>query len=154
MGCHLEHAVCAGVDDERILLHRLLTVVPQHLGAGIRLIAQHFMAGLALELLDQRIRESLREGGQRLGADHTCDLPMANGGILAHALLLQACKGAGGGRVLLPYSHAVQVKETQLAQVGAIKVGVAGNGRQGIGPLVPKSSSVRLCANAKAVQND
>ena len=52
VGSHLEHAVGAGVDDEGIFLHGLLAVVLQHLGAGIGQVAEDFVAGLFLKLVD------------------------------------------------------------------------------------------------------
>ena len=61
-------------------------------------------------------REAVREGGQRLGADDTGDLPVANGGILAHALLLQAGKGADGGGILLADGHTVDVEQSEFFQ--------------------------------------
>ena len=154
VGGDLKHAVGAGVDDEGILLHGLLAVVLQHLCAGVGLIAEDFVAGLFLELVDEAVREAVREGGQRLGADDTGNLPVADGGILAHALLLQAGKGSRRGIRLFPCGHAVNVKQAQLAQVGAIEIGVVRNGTQGVGACIAKGSGVRLCTNAKAVQHD
>ena len=154
VGGDLEHAVGAGVDDEGVLLHGLLAVVLQHLGAGVGLVAQHLVAGLLLKFVDEGIREALREGGQRLRADNARDLPVADGGILAHALLLQAGKGADGRCGLFACGHAVDVEHTQLLQVRAVEVGVLCNGTQGVGALVAKGGSVRLCADAEAVQDD
>ena len=109
VGGHLKHAVGAGVDDKGVFLHGLLTVVFQHLRAGVGLVAQHLVAGLFLELMNEFVREAVREGRQRLGADHTGDLPVTNGGILAHALLLQAGKGTNGGIILFTGGHAVDI---------------------------------------------
>ena len=112
------------------------------------------MAGLLLIFPDQFLREALGEGGQRLRADHTGDLPVADGGILAHALLLQAGKGSRRGIRFLPCGHAVNVEQAQLAQIGAIEIGVVRNGTQGVGACIAKGSGIRLCADAKAVQHD
>ena len=154
VGGHLKHAVGAGVDDEGILLHGLLAVVLQHLCAGVGLVAEDFVAGLFLELVDEAVREAVREGGQRLGADDTGDLPVADGGILAHALLLQAGEGADGGGILLTGGHAVDVEQAEFFQVGAVEVGVVGDGAEGVGPFIAKGGGIRLCADAEAVQND
>ena len=151
---HLKHAVGAGVADEGILPHGLLAVVLQHLRAGVRLVAQHLVAGLFLERMDEFLREAVREGGQRFRADHTGDLPMTDGGILAHALLLQAGKGPRRGSGLLPCRHTVDVEQAELLQIGAVKVRVLCNGTEGIGARVAKGGCIRLCADAKAVQND
>ena len=154
VGGHLKNAVGAGIDDEGVFPHGLLAVVLQHLRAGIGLVAQHLVAGLLLIFPDQFLREALGEGGQRLRADHTGDFPVADGGILAHALLLQAGKGSRRGIRLFPCGHAVNVEQAQLAQVGAIEIGVVRNGTQGVGACIAKGSGVRLCADAKAVQHD
>ena len=154
VGGHLKNAVGAGVDDEGVFPHGLLAVVLQYLRAGIGLVAQHLVAGLLLVLPDQLLREALGEGGQRLRADYTGDLPVADGGILAHALLLQAGKGSRRGIRSLPCGHTVNVEQAQLAQIGAIEIGVVRNGTQGVGACIAKGSGVRLCANTKAVQHD
>ena len=154
VGSHLKNAVSAGVDDEGVFPHGLFAIVLQYLRAGIGLVAQYLMAGFLLVLPDQLLRKALGEGGQRLRADYTGDLPVADGGILAHALLLQAGKGSRRGIRFLPCGHAVNVEQTQLTQIGAIEIGVVRNGTQGVGACIAKGSGVRLCANAKAVQND
>ena len=112
------------------------------------------MAGLLLIFPDQLLREALGEGGQRLRADHTGDLPVADGGILAHALLLQAGKGTDGGRAFFSGRHAVDVEQAQLLQVGAVEIGVRCNGTQRVGARIAKGGRVRLGADAKAIQHD
>ena len=154
VGGHLEHAVGAGVDDEGVLLHGLLAVVLQHLCAGVGLVAEDLVAGLFLELVDEAVGEAVREGGQGPRADDTGDLPVADGGILAHALLLQAGEGADGGGILLAGGHTVDVEQSELFQVGAVEAGVAGDGAEGVGPLIAKGGGVRLRADAEAVQDD
>ena len=154
VGRHLENAVGAGVDDEGVLLHRLFTVVLEHLRAGIGLVAEHLVAGLFLERMDQLLREAVGEGGQRFRADDTGDLPMADGGILAHALLLQPGKGTHRSVGLLPRRHAVDVEQAQLLQVGAVEIRVLRDCTEGVGARIAKGGGVRLCADAKAVQND
>ena len=154
VGRHLKDAVGAGVDDQGVLGHGLLAVVFQHLGAGVGLVAQHLVAGLCLKGGDQLGREPVREGGQRLRADHAGDLPVADGGVLAHAGLLQPGVRPDGGGVFGPGVHPVDVEQAQTPQVGAVKGGVAGDGGQGVGPLVPKGRRVRLSPDAEAVQYD
>lgn len=39
-------------------------------------------------------------------------------------------------------------------QIGAVEVGVLGDGAEGVGPLIAKGGGIRLCADAEAVQND
>ena len=112
------------------------------------------MAGFCLKLLNELLREAVGEGGQRVRADHTGDLPVADGGILAHALLLQAGKGTRGRVGLFARSHTVNVEQAQLFQVGAVEIGMPCNGPQRVGALVAKGGCIRLRADAKAVQYD
>ena len=154
VGGHLKYAVGTGVDDKGVFFHGLLAVILQYLRAGVRLVAQHLVAGLFLKLVDQLIREAVREGGQRLGAYHTGDLPVTNGGILAHALLLQAGKGADGRCGLFACGHTINVEHAHLLQVGAVEVGMFCNGTQGVGALVAKGGGIRLCTDSKAVEDD
>ena len=58
-------------------------------------------------------------GGQRRGAFHPRNLPVANGGIFAHRALLQAGKGANGLGLRLLRLHAVQMEQAQTCQIGA-----------------------------------
>ena len=154
VGGHLKYAVGTGVDDKGVFFHGLLAVILQHLRTGIGLVAQHLVAGLFLKLVDERLREALRKGGQRFGADNARDLPVTDGGILAHALLLQAGKGADGRCGLFACGHAINVEHAHLLQVGAVEVGMFCNGTQGVGALIAKGGGIRLCANAKAVEDD
>ena len=112
------------------------------------------MAGLFLKLVDEAVGESVREGGQGFRADDARNFPVADGGILAHALLLQTGEGAGGGGVLFTGGHAVDVEQSELFQIGAVEVGVLGDGAEGVGALIAKGGGVRLCTDAEAVQND
>ena len=43
---------------------------------------------------------------------------------------------------------------SEFFQVGAVEVGVLGDGAEGVGPLIAKGGGIRLCADAEAVQND
>ena len=79
---------------------------------------------------------------------------MADGGILAGAGLTEAGKAADrlghGGAA----GHTVQVEHAQLGQIVALKIGVAGNGAQGVGACIAKLWGVRLSADAEAIEND
>ena len=112
------------------------------------------MAGLFRKFADEGVREAVGEGRQRLRADHTSDLPVADRGVLAHALLLQAGKCADGCAAFFTGGHTVNVEHSQLLQVGAVEIGMLGNGTQRVGARIAKSGGVRLCADAETVQND
>ena len=132
----------------------LLAVIADDLSAGIRLVAQHLKAGLGSESVQQVFRKTVREGGQRVGTQQTGNLPVADGGILAGAGLTEAGKAADrlghGGAA----GHTVQVEHAQLGQIVALKIGVAGNGAQGVGACIAKLWGVRLSADAEAIEND
>ena len=104
------------------------------------------------------VREALGEGGQRLRADKAGHLPVADGGILAHARLAQAGKAAGElslrqRRADAPLD-AVDVEQAELCQGIGPKIGMPGDGGKGVGALVAKGGGVRLGADAEAVQHD
>ena len=154
VGGDLEHAVGRGVDDQRAGAGVLLAIIADDLGAGIGLVAQHLVAGFGRESVQQLLRETVREGGQRLGAEQAGDLPMADGGILAGAGLAQARKAADGLRRRRAAAHAVQVEKPQLGQMVAPEIRVRRNGGQRVGAGVAKLRGVRLGPDAEAVQYD
>ena len=61
----------------------LLAVITDDIGAGIGLVAEDLIPGFGRECIKQFLRETVREGGQRLSAEQTRNLPMADGRILA-----------------------------------------------------------------------
>ena len=65
----------------------------------------------------------------RLRADHTGDFPVADGGILAHALLLQAGQGSRRGIRFLPCGHAVNVGQRHKSLGGFQTLGKHSNGK-------------------------
>ena len=67
MGCHLEHRIGRSVDDPLSSIQMLLAVIPDHIGAGVRQIAQAATAGGLLEGLQDVFRETVGVSGQRIG---------------------------------------------------------------------------------------
>ena len=141
VGGDLEHAVGAGVDDEGILLHGLLAVVLQHLRAGVGLVAEDLVAGLLFELVDEAVREAVREGGQGSRADDTGDLPVADGGILAHALLLQAGEGADGAASFSPAVTPSMLNRPSFFRLGQLKLGWLAMAPRVLVPSSPKAAA-------------
>ena len=79
---------------------------------------------------------------------------MPNGGVLAGAGFAQAGKaaqGRGGGGAAL---YTVDVEQSQLGQMPALKGGVGGDAAQRVGAGIPERGGVRLCPDAEAVEND
>ena len=154
VGGDLEYAVGAGVDDQLAGAQMLFPVIPDHIGAGIGQVAEHAPAGALFKLPDHLVGEAIGIGGQRLGADQTGDLPMADGGILALAALLQAAKG-GLGLVHVPaFGGALDIEHSQPGQVGSGKVGMGGNGCQGVGAGIAEIGGVGGVAHTEAVQHN
>ena len=154
VGGDLEHAVRRGVHDEFAGFQVLLAVIPEHLRAGIGPVAQHLIAGFGGEGIQQFLRESLREGGQRLRAEQTRDLPVADGGILAGAGLPQAGVAADGRGTGRGAGHAVQIEQAQSGQIVPLETGMRRHGGQRVGPGIAKCGGIRFRTHAKAVQND
>ena len=154
MGGDLEHTVRRGVDDESAGFQMLLAIIFQHLRTGIRPVAQHLIAGFSGEGVQKFLRKSLREGGQRLRAEQTRDLPVTDGGILAGAGLPQAGVAADGRGAGRGAGHAVQIEQAQSGQIVPLETGMRRHGGQRVGPGIAKCGGIRFRTHAKAVQND
>ena len=153
VGRDLEYAVGAGVDDQSAGAQMLLAVVADDVGAGVGQVADDLAPGETLKFFDHLGRESVRIGGQRLGAHHTGDLPVADGGVLAAAALLQTAKRAQRCRRRIAGRFG-DVEHSQRRQGGRVKIGVAGTRAQCVGTFIGKIGGVGRMAHAKAVQND
>ena len=152
MSGHLEHAVGRGIHNQRAGAHMLLAVVLEHLGAGVGGVADHLAAGTLFKLLDDFRRKAVGIGGQSTLALHTRNLPVADGGVLAVAGLLQAGTGAQHLCRGLTAGHAVQIEQAHLLHIRGIERLAGGDGRQGIGAHITKFIRIRLGAYAEAVQ--
>ena len=96
MGGDLEHGVGGGVDDQIPGPHVLVAVFVDDGCAGPGRVGQHAAAGSFAEGRENLLREAVRVGGQRIGGDHARDLPVADGGVLAHGGLGQLAVSAAG----------------------------------------------------------
>ena len=114
MGRHLEYGIGRGIDDPLAGFQLLLAVIPNHIRAGIGLVAQYTPAGLLLKFRQHLLRESIREGGQGLRRDHARNFPMANGGVLAHGGLGQPGIGPLGLLGFWQIVHAVDAADSGL----------------------------------------
>src|SRR5699024_1228956 len=79
---------------------------------------------------------------------------VADGGVLAHALLLQAGVGPDGGCGGAASGDAVDIEQAQTAHVGAVEGGMLRNGGEGVGALIPEGGRVGFGPDAEAVQHD
>ena len=150
----LEHTVGGGVDDECAGFHVLLAVVADDVGAGIGLVAQNLIAGFGGERIQQLLRETVREGGQRFGTQQTRDFPVADGRILAGTGFTQAGIAADGGGCGGAAGHAVQIEHAEPGKVITPEIGMPCNGPQRVGADIAEKGRVRLCSDAEAVEHN
>ena len=154
MGRHLEHRVGGGIDDPLAGIQLLLAVIPDHIGAGIGLVAQPAPAGGLLKGIQHLLGEALRVGGQGLGRDHTGNFPVADGGILAHGAFRQPGIGPCGGLHPGQTLHSVNVAKTRGDHIGNVQLPGGGAGSQGIDIPISKGFAVRHGADAEGIQNN
>ena len=63
---YLEHAVRRSIHDKIAGAKMFLTVISDHLGSAVWLVAEHSPAGRSLELLNHLVRETIRKRRERL----------------------------------------------------------------------------------------
>ena len=149
---HLEDGVGGGIDDPLSGFQLLLAVVPDHLRAGIGQIAQPAPAGLAFKFLQNLLWEALGIGGQRLGGHHAADLPVADGGVLAHGGLPEPGHRTGGGIRLRQAVHAVDAAKARSDHMGDVENAGGLAGAQGVHPHVPELLRIGHGADAEGIQ--
>ncbi|MPN31617.1 hypothetical protein SDC9_179091 [bioreactor metagenome] len=84
-------------------------------------------------------------------AFHTRNLPVANGGVFALALLDQPCKAGLRRRHRRAAGHIINIKHAKAAQDRGAEFGTFRNRCQGIAALITKSCCVWRFANPKAI---
>ena len=132
----------------------LLAVVADDVGAGIGLVAQNLIAGFGGERIQQLLRETVREGGQRFGTQQTRDFPVADGRILAGTGFTPASIAADGGGCGGAAGHAVQIEHAEPGKVITPEIGMPCNGSQCVGADIAEKGRVRLCSDAEAVEHN
>ena len=154
MGRHLEHRVGGGIDDPLAGIQLLLAVIPNHIGAGIGLVAQPAPAGGLGKGIQHLLGEALRVGGQGLGRDHTGNLPVADGGVLAHGAFRQPGIGSCGGIHPGQTLHPVNVAQTRGDHIGNVQLPGGCTGSQGVNVPISKGFAVRHGTDAEGIQNN
>ena len=155
VGSDLEHAVRRSIDDQIARFHVLFSVVPDHLRAGIGLIAKHAAAGSLTELGEHFLRESVGIGGHRPLGHDAGEFPMARGGILAPGFLPQAHTHRFANGALTQPFHALDLAHTQMAHRIGTEGGSAGNTAEGIAIRhVTECLRIRCGTDTQGVQND
>ena len=151
---HLEDGVGGSVNDPLTRFLLLHAVVVDHRSAGVGLVAQNPPARSLLKFLQNLLREALGIGGHGLGRNHTGNLPVADGGVLAHRCLRQLANGPIGVRLLGKEIHPIDVAKPSLQQIGHGKLFRACAGAQGVDAIVPKLGGIRQLTNTTGIQND
>ena len=154
VGSHLKDGVGGGVDNPLAGFLLLHAVVTDHIGAGVGLVAQNAPASGFCKGLQHLRREALGIGGQGPGGGNTGNLPVADGGVLAHGHLCQPAQGAGGIGLLGQVIHPVQITQARLQQVGDGELRGGGAGAQGVDAHVSKGRPVRQLAHAAGIQDN
>ena len=151
---NLQHAVCRRVDDEGTRFLLLTAVIVNDLRAGIRLVADNLAAECLLELCNDFRREAVRIRRHRALRDNAGDFPMARRRILAAREFAQA--GKGTNRILHggPAADAIDVEKADLLHVRRIVFRRSGNRLQRIADIIAKIRSIRLAADAEAVEHN
>jgi hypothetical protein len=118
MGGDLENTVGAGVDNGPTRGDMLRAQALNDLGTAGGDISEGADAEGCFETLNKLGRKSIGKGGKRLGADHTGNLPVAEGGVLGTGLLDHAPVAAGGRMDWLDSADGADIAETKFGHVG------------------------------------
>ena len=154
MGSDLKNGIGGSVDDPLSGFQLFRTIVPDHIGAGIRQIAQNAPSGLALKFIQYLFGKAMRIGGQRVGRYHARNLPVPDGRILAHGGFRQSCDCPRGCRRLRQIIHAVKISQSRLQQIRDGEFRRTGAGAKGIHPHIPEGRRVRHLSDAAGIQYD
>ena len=154
VGGNLEHGVCRGVDNPLSGFSLLLTVVLDDLGAGIGLVAENAPAGGFFEGIQHLLGEALGIGGQRLRRDDTGDLPVADGGILAHGGLPAFAVGSGDRLGPFKAGDSVDISKACRDHVGDVQLFGGGTGGQSVDVEITELFGIGQLAHAEGVQYD
>ena len=154
MGRHLEHGVRGGVDNPFSRVQMGLAIVPDDVGAGVRQIAEHASSGGCLEIVQQVLGESLWEGRQGVRGHNARNLPMADGGVLAHGGLGESGIGTLGRIRFGKTRNPVNVSKACGDHIGNLQLVRTCTGAEGIDVHVSEFLGIRHGADAKAVQNN
>ena len=150
----LEDAVRRGIDDQLAGLDVRLAQLVEDRRAGGGLVAQRAAADGLFKLLDEILREAVRERRERLRKLNARDFPMAGRGVLAGGNLAQLAEAALRRIHPAGEARAVDVRQPQLHQMRQFRMAGIDDMAERIRALVAVIRSVRQFADAHAVQND
>ena len=154
IGRHLEHRVGGGIDDPLAGALLLLTVVPDHVGAGIGSIAKHPPAGGRFKFIQNLFRKPLRVGRQGRGRNQARDFPVADGGVLTHGGLPQPGHRTCGGGSFGKAGNPIDIAQSGGDHIGDLKLCRGCTGGQGVDAHIAKAFGIRHLADAEGIQNN
>ena len=152
MSRDLEYGVGRGVDDQVAGAHMLLAEFVNDGGAAPWRVGQNPTAGGSPEGRQHFLGEAIRIRGQRIGRDQACDLPVADGGILSHALLRQTGDCANVVR-FWQAGYAVDAAKADADHIGNVQISGSGAGGQRIDAHITELLRIRHLADAEGVQH-
>ena len=148
----LENRVCGGIDDQIAGLHMFLAVFVNYRRAGPRSIGQNASAGCFAEGLKHFFGEAVGISRQRIRRNQTCNLPVTDGGILAHGGFLQAANGAFGcvrsGQII----DGIDVAETIGKKIRYVQLVGGGAAFQRVDIDIAKACRVRHLTAAAGIE--
>ena len=151
----LEDRVGRRVDDPLAGALVLLAELLDDLRPRGGLVAEHAAAGAVHERVDHVEREAVRVGGHRLRRDHSHQLPVAGGRVLA----LRAFEQPAGDR-LRPGLRRTAGQRHHVAEAERLERGQvettdgAGDVAERVRPLVPVGGRIRQLPSADGVEHD
>ena len=153
VGCDLQNAVGTCVNDQIACLNMLLSVIPYHIRARVRLIAEYASARRLAEFVEDLLREAVRICRKRLRRYHARHLPVAYCRILASGLLVHAAEAAIDIFLWIEEGCAGDVSEAHLFHERNFQFTALIACAECISSLVAEISSIRSSAYAGAVEH-
>ncbi len=158
MGCNLEYAVRGSIDDQVPRAHMLLPIVLNHLGTGVRPVAQDATACLLPKGGQHLLRESIRIGGQGIFRNESCNLPVPDGSIFPSGSLRHTgnpgCMAIGktGNPAAFCHLHAIYLEKPHPLQVRQVETGTRRYAPQGIHMDIPIGRRICHLPDPETVQ--
>ena len=153
MGRNLEDGVSGGVDNQVPGLHMLVAEFVDDGGAGPGGVGQDAAARGLPEGLQHLLGEAVGIGRHGIRGDDAGNLPVADGGVLAHGGLGQLAVGAAGF-----FNRSQEFQTRDIAETGCPHVGDrqqlgSGAGAQGVDAYVAELGGVPHFTGAAGVQD-
>ena len=150
----LEDGIRGGIDDQIPGLHVLVTVLVDDGGSGPGSVCQDAPPGGLPEGLQNFLGEAVGIGGQRLGRNNACDLPVSDGGILTHGGLRDFAEGSGRLLYGTQEFQPVDVAQARLTHIRNIKFIRGRAGTQRIHAEITELGGVRKFSRTTGIKHE